>query len=283
MIWTPTGYFAASEGGDTLAGWLFNNGSDKGALFYFLSRFAEQFHRPDVIQRVLEFRNVEQALAEANRRKRIRQESSDLTEFLPPVVTILSPENRETIEAERLELQLLISTVPENPATELQILVNGRLAEDVRESRFPIDTEGEERRSMSVDLPSGEYQVEVLAKNDTGFGDPARIQVVYEKKTRPRQNLKVLAVGISDHTIKALSLKYAAKDVEDFVTVMKEQEGKLYEDAAVYLPTNTNATNRAIQEGLHWLRTNKRAGDLFVIFLVGHLVRAADGEYYYLC
>jgi WD40 repeat protein len=282
VVWTLTGYYDASEGGDSLAGWHFNNGSEKGALFYFLSRFAEQYHRPDVIQRILEFRNEEQALARANQRERI-QTRSDLAEFLPPVVHILSPENRAKIEAERLELQLLISTVPGNPVTELKIMVNGRQAEDVRESQLPVDTEGEQRRNISIGLAAGEYQVDVQAKNDAGFGDPARIEIVYEKKATPMQDLRVLAVGISDHPIEALSLKYAAKDAADFVMMMKKQEGRLYEDVAEYLLTDTKATKIAIQESLRWVRANVSSEDLLVMFLAGQVVRASDGELYYLC
>ncbi|MES0338088.1 MAG: hypothetical protein SFH39_17230 [Candidatus Magnetobacterium sp. LHC-1] len=54
VLWTPSGHYDASPGGDDLIGWHVNNGKDKAADFYPASRFKATYYRPDVISRVLE-------------------------------------------------------------------------------------------------------------------------------------------------------------------------------------------------------------------------------------
>ncbi len=53
VLWTPAGYYDASEGGDELIGWHVNNGIDRAASFYPVSRFFERFYRPEVVVRVV--------------------------------------------------------------------------------------------------------------------------------------------------------------------------------------------------------------------------------------
>ena len=278
LAWTPNGYFAASAGGDALAGWHFNNGHDRAALFYPLSRFAMEFHRPEVIRRVLELRDVEQALAEVNRSRGRPHRPVELEEFLPPVVTILAPRDGSLIEAERLDLQALVSTVPRHPATEIRVLVDGRPAEEMLEGPTRAESDREQRRQLSLTLPSGTYQVEVAAKNQAGFGDPAEVRVVYRKKELPKQNLNVLAVGISRYPSTAPPLPYAANDARDLAASLQEQQGRLYQEVAVRLLTDGAATREAITQGLRWLRSRAGAEDVSIVFLGGREVRGSDGE-----
>ena len=53
ILWTPSGYYDASPGGEDLIGWHLNNGPDKAADFFPASRFRSTYYRPDVIDRVL--------------------------------------------------------------------------------------------------------------------------------------------------------------------------------------------------------------------------------------
>jgi WD40 repeat protein len=282
IIWTPDGYFAASEGGDELAGWHFNKSSDRGALFYFLSRFSEQYHRPDVIRRVLIYQSTERALEIANRFKGIKNIYKDLTEYLPPVVTILSPESKKTIESELLELKLLISTVPRYPVTEVKVFVDGNPVFCEQEILTPMGKDGEEQRSLFLELPSGDYDITVMAKNKSGFGDPADVRVFYNKKSWPEQKLKVLAVGISRYDIEPFTLQYAAKDARDFAERMARMNGDLFKDVGVSLLTNGDATKKAILDALHRLRTGVSSEDLAIIYLSGFWVQATEGEFYFL-
>ncbi len=66
VLWTPSGYYDASPGGEDLIGWHVNRGLDREAAFYPASVFRKKFYRPDVIDRILETLDEAQAVAEAD-------------------------------------------------------------------------------------------------------------------------------------------------------------------------------------------------------------------------
>jgi outer membrane biosynthesis protein TonB len=63
IVWTPEGYFDASPGADTLAGWVVNRGAGNAAELFSLGRFRDRYHRPDVIDAVLETLDTRAAIA----------------------------------------------------------------------------------------------------------------------------------------------------------------------------------------------------------------------------
>jgi len=294
VIWTPNGYFAASEGGETLAGWHFNNGAERPALFYFLSRFASKFERPDVIKRVLEFQSVEKAVAEANRRRRTPSADADLTAFLPPVVSILNPKNKARIDSERLELELLISTVPGNPSAGVRVSVDGRQTQDVGENRLPIEKPGQERRDLSIALENGEHVVEIEAENRAGWGDPAEVRIVRELRPQPRRTLRVAAAGMSGPFVWADASRQAARDAtakaemlaealaEALTFPLKQQGQDMYEQVSVDLLTGDRASSVAVRGALQRLSGPSSENTVHVLYLAAPVLRAADGRLYLL-
>ena len=66
IAWTPKGYYAASPGAEDLIGWHVNRGWDRAADFYPVSRFRDQFNRPDIVKRVLGDLDEDTAIAGAN-------------------------------------------------------------------------------------------------------------------------------------------------------------------------------------------------------------------------
>jgi WD40 repeat protein len=65
IIWTPEGYFDASAGAETMAGWVVNRGEDSAAELFSLGRFRDRYNRPDVIDRVLETLDTRVAIEQA--------------------------------------------------------------------------------------------------------------------------------------------------------------------------------------------------------------------------
>ncbi len=66
IAWTPSGYYAASPGGEKLMGWHNNRGVDHAAEFFPASRFRKQFYRPDVVKNILVTLDEQKALKKAN-------------------------------------------------------------------------------------------------------------------------------------------------------------------------------------------------------------------------
>ena len=62
ITWTPQGYYDASAGADELIGWHINNGWDRAPDFYSVARFRDRFYRPDVIARVLDKLDINEAV-----------------------------------------------------------------------------------------------------------------------------------------------------------------------------------------------------------------------------
>jgi len=62
IIWTPQGYYDASAGADELVGWHANNSLDRAPDFYSVARFRDRFYRPDVMVRVLDTLDINEAL-----------------------------------------------------------------------------------------------------------------------------------------------------------------------------------------------------------------------------
>ena len=91
ILWTPSGYYDASPGGEDFIGWHVNNGPDQAADFFPVSRFRATYFRPDVIDRVLVTMNEAEAIRLANEESGRKPAALSVREKLPPVVTILSP------------------------------------------------------------------------------------------------------------------------------------------------------------------------------------------------
>ena len=66
VLWTPQGYYDCSPGAEDLIGWHVNRGKVEAADFFPAARFRNIYYRPDVLQRVLNTRNVAEALRQAN-------------------------------------------------------------------------------------------------------------------------------------------------------------------------------------------------------------------------
>lgn len=66
VLWTPSGYFDASPDAEGLIGWHINRGADRAPEFRPLSRLREQFHRPDVVDAVLDTLDESLALRRAD-------------------------------------------------------------------------------------------------------------------------------------------------------------------------------------------------------------------------
>lgn len=62
VAWTPRGYYMASPGGDDLIGWHQNRGWGQAAGFAFAAERREQFKRPDIVRRVFQVMDEDQAV-----------------------------------------------------------------------------------------------------------------------------------------------------------------------------------------------------------------------------
>lgn len=281
VLWTPSGYYDASPGGEDFIGWHVNNGREQAADFFPISRFRSTYYRPDVIDRVLETLDEQEALRLANEEAGRKQVTGvSLREKLPPVVSILSPADGAEVSTPSTIIRYSART--QDPITAIRVLVDGR----------PVLAEGagklvKESGEFSVTVPQRDCDVSVIAQNRFAASEPATIRLrwkgtVARDAFEIKPKLYVLAVGVSVYQDAGLRLDLAAKDAQDFCAAWNEQKGRLYSGVEIKTLTDAQATKGNILDGLEWLQRQVTSKDVAVLFFAGHGINDSMGAFYFL-
>jgi len=281
VLWTPSGYYDASPGGEDFIGWHVNNGKDQAADFFPASRFRSTYYRPDVIDRVLETLDEAEAIRLANEEAGRKQVAgASLREKLPPVVSILSP--ADGTEVSKPSAIIRYSARSQDPITAIRVLVDGR----------PVPAEGAEKlvkeiSEFSVTIPQRDCEVSVIAQNRSAASEPSTIRLrwkgtVAKEEFEVKPKLYVLAIGVSTYQDADLRLDLASKDALDFSAAWNEQKGLLYSAVEVKALTDAQATKGNILDGLEWLQRQVTSKDVGVLFFAGHGINDPIGAFYFL-
>ena len=283
VVWTPSGYYDASPGGEELLGWQVNNGPDQAADFYPASRFREAKYRPDVVSKILATLDEAEAVQLANAEQRKATAATSISQSLPPVVAITSPEDGTRVSSNSVTLQYSIRMPSGEPVTRLRVLVDGR----------PAQAKQAEQQAVTVTIPERDCQVSLIAENRFSVSVPATVHLAWASTARgvtpaasheeefiAKPKLYVLAVGESNYQNPVLRLGFAAKDAKDFAAAMTKQKGILYRDVEVKLLMD--APKEDIEDGLDWLQHQVTSRDVGMLFLAGHGIDDSNNIYYFL-
>jgi len=285
VLWTPSGYYDASPQGDELIGWYLQGSGGAPGNFYPASRFKSLYYRPDIISKVLETLSESKAILAANKDSGRKQEQSpDVATLLPPSVSIISPSSGSSFTSGNVSVRYKVSSPSGEPVTNVKIMLNGRPVASNRGIKV-IGKEATEQ-TVSVNLPSKDCEIGIIAENRYSSSEPAAIQLKWVGKKIDEFVIKpkmyMLAIGVSDYRQSDLKLKYAAKDAQDFAKVMNGQKGGLYRDVVSRVLLNGAATKDSILDGFEWVQKETTSNDVAVIFLAGHGVNDSNGTYYFL-
>ncbi len=258
--------------------------------FFPASRFRSRFHRPDVIDRVLDTLDQTQALTQADAARGTRETATEsVAHVLPPVVEMLSSSELRTA-SNQVQLRVRGRTTADAPVTGWRVRVNGQLQPDARGlgRQEAAGTANTDERELTVTVPPQNSEIQVFAENRHGASTPAVLQVTWAGAAAApgfqiKPKLYVLAVGVGAYQDASISrLALPAKDARDFSAALQRQKGKLYREVEVRLLTDAQATSDAVLDGLEWLQKQVTQHDLGVVFLAGHGLNDADGSYLYL-
>lgn len=300
LLYTPSGYYDASLGGEDLAGWLVNRGKLSASDFFPLSRFRSSHYRPAVLRAVQSTLDEKEALRQAGAAavavpaptvqsaQTAGEEDAEpaaaaaIAQQLPPAVSIVSPGTAAAASRPELTLRAAVRVSDDAPLTRMRVRVGGAQ----EEARVRTERRGDTvLAEITVRLPAEDTQVAVFAENRHGVSIPAVMQVVWTgpKPAAPQQrSLFILAVGVSDYVNPEYRLGLAAKDARDVVASLLRQEGGWYSRVEAQLITDRQATRKSIEEGFAWIKQRMRAEDTAVIFLAGHGINDAGGDYHFL-
>ncbi len=167
VLWTPSGYYACSPGGEDLIGWHVNNGADQAADFYTASRFSDRFYRPDIVSLMLETLNEDKAVAQANGERNIRTSNTQIASILPPVLTILAPSDGSHQTSSNVEVRYSVRTPNGDPLQEIRAMVNGRPVETARGLKVVASGSSGTEKTVSIPLSPGENYISLMGKNSS--------------------------------------------------------------------------------------------------------------------
>jgi len=262
VIWTPSGYYDASVGAEELIGWHANNSPDMASDFFPISRFRKTYYRPDMIEKVIETLDEKTAINTANEEsgRKKQEEEVKVQKILPPVVSIISPNDGTTLSNNKVVVKFTIRSPSGEPVTNIRALLNGRPVATTRDmllDRSDKDTrinenlltqqkENEEKpaaptpavkngndiKEVTVTIPSEDSQISIIASNKFASSEPATIKLSWQG-VRPQRGefvilpkLYMLAIGVGKYVNfpPENQLHFAAKDARDFVEEMKSKK-----------------------------------------------------------
>ena len=280
ILWTPSGYYDASPGGEDFIGWHVNNGPDQAADFFPASRFRSAYYRPDIIDRVLVSMNETEAVHLSNEQTGRKASVVSIREKLPPVVAIVSPADGTEFTGSSVNIGYSVRS--QEPVTALKVLVDGRPVVEEGAGK-PVKESGE----VAVTIPPRDCDISVIAQNRSSTSEPATIRLRWKGAVAGgpfeiNPKLYVLAVGVSAYQDAGLRLDLAAKDASDFGAAWNEQKGLLYSAVEVRTLTDVQATKGNILDGLEWLQRQVTGKDIAVLFFAGHGINDPMGGFYFL-
>ena len=286
VIWTPSGYYDCSPGGEDLIGWNVNNGPDQAADFYPAGRFRSTYYRPDVIAQVLTTLDEAKALALANQQSDRRSPTVSVAQSVPPVVRIVS-EDGATFDSDTVTVRYAVRTPSGEPITKIEFQVDGRPVKTVPD--LSLIATDEVIREESVPVPQRDAAVSVIAYNQYGASVPASYGLRFKGMGAAvdrnafviKPKLYLVAVGVSDTGDPNVEkLQYAAKDARDFAAAMMQQKGGIYDDVQEKVLTDADATHDAILDALDWVRKETTQNDVAMVFISGHGDEDSDGYFF---
>jgi WD40 repeat protein len=122
VIWSPSGFYHASAGGEKYIGWLLNKRENQLGEFHQVSEFRDKFHRSDLIQAILKEKSLVNAAKTLNI---VLPKEEEIVKLLPPKINWTSPAGyTETTRNPQFVIQASVES--NNPLKNLKLMVNGR-------------------------------------------------------------------------------------------------------------------------------------------------------------
>jgi WD40 repeat protein len=235
---------------------------------------------------------AQQAAREAEERRRAEQARRALAELraaeFPPAVQGVG-EPRLKAQGNQITLPFALHSHSVAGGVDLAVRVAGRPAQP-SEVVLPTALNGLAAGHARIELPPADglnpITVEIIASNRYGHSEPLAFIIERELPPPPPGgwpgDLYVLAIGVAEYARPEYRLGLAAKDAADFAAAMKQQEGRQYRRVIVRTLTNAQATRAAVLREFDWLRASVGTHDTAMLFIAGHGVNDAQGQYFFM-
>ncbi|MFO0800056.1 MAG: caspase family protein [Gemmataceae bacterium] len=273
--WHGSYYHTASAHGDRLVGWHVN-APTPGVRpeFYPLQQFEKQFHRPDVIEKLLGARDLPGALKLALGENPVPR---SFTQVEPAPVRIGVRETEAGPQGVTAGVVVRkrgsnVDLLPER----VELWLN-----DHRYKSWPAGGRDEFDETVKVPLAAlraGENRLAVVTYNALG-GRAEDSRVVRNPRPAPPTDLVAVSVGINDYSghrkaaggARALGdLSFADKDARGVAAAFRGYEGGCFKQARIDLRLDADATRAKLLAAIDKAAATAKPDDLMVVFFAGH-------------
>jgi hypothetical protein len=282
VLWTPEDYYDCSAGGEDLMGRYVNRSQEHEAAFFPSSRFREHFYRPDVIQRALSTRDVNEALTQANAEtgRQPAQSAPKIDEVInrlqPPKIELSTVAALGDVSlpagAKDFTVHYRVVRCSSEPVQRVLVFPDGQPVYSAQ-AEIPFNDTAE----ASATTPIAEHDciLTLSAKNRFASSEAATLRLKgapgdLNASLNPKAYL--LAAGISRYgkNDQLTNLHFADKNAQDFAAAFARQARaqRLSQKVEVNLLIDEEATFKNIFDGLNWHQTTTK--DLATIFFSGH-------------
>jgi len=268
ILWTPDGIYDCTASAENLAGWHINRGKHVTAWFFPLSRFRDICYRPDIIDYMISDNSEAKKMIES-----VKKQFDNIINFLPPVVSIVSPEIEGYIESSKIKLIFNVLSFNSESDISAEILLDGRHLKT-------IDKITQGKNEVEVEIPPRDCYLSLIAKNQYGTGVSETIILKGKNLQEKKQKLNVLSIGVSKYQNPALRLQHPAKDAVDFSNAIKIQAKNGYKDITVKTFIDEQVTENTFISGFEWLKTETTEGNATMIFMAGRAMNFGNVHYF---
>lgn len=310
VMWTPEGFFDASEGGARLVGYHLNQGIDKEAIFIPMDNLYDVFYRPDIVATKFKGEDITPL---------ITLTAKEALKNPPPTAEFTT---KQTI-TDKTSIKVCYRISSKGGGIgEVRLFHNAKLIksdghyrEYTRSKEVPVQMTALNSRAIQKDQKRGiqmhykEQSVIVSATKGDVYEDCADIETVpgeneiavaafnkdntvqgfletmtFNANVAPVEpRVYVLIAGIDHYQERTAKLNYAVKDAVDVHRQISLQLETLFKKEQIHtmILINEQVTRTKMLSSLKRLANEIRPGDYFILFTAGHGV-LIQNQYYLL-
>ena len=282
VIWTPSGHYASSPGGDALVGWHINRGSASAADFVTARQLRRHFYRPDIVNEAIRLGSAEEAYKPwATTGFSLDQ----LNTRVPPELDVVSPTARSAHTLGHVTVTLAVADDTIDPIQSYAVTVG--------ETRVPIKYAEPDRAApkrplgrafskahrvgLQIPLAQGSNVIRISGRNAVGDSDP--VELVVEQRGEgaldTRGTLHIVAVGVDRYASAndvLPDLRFASADAKGLAAEIQHRFGALHNRVVTHLLVADGGNEPRQADIVKVLAGLKAAtvNDTVVVFLAGH-------------
>jgi hypothetical protein len=282
VVWTPEGFFNASQDGTKYIGYHINRGKENPAEYITVDQLYDLYYRPDLVAKRIQGGH-ETEISEAL--SRIGDIDEILKSGLPPVLEMVSaPAGEITNRDLTLKVKL---TDRGGGIGKIIFRVNGveyGMPQGARPTGFiGMKSSGVIIIPKDLTLKNGENIITATAYNKDGKieSKPAELVLSVDDPRNYEPDFYGLCIGITQYRDYSLNLKYAAKDALDMKTELETRAAPLFKNVQVMSLTDREASAAGIRAAFEALSPKIRPNDVFVLYMSGH-GKVLDAQYHFI-